>query len=96
MHSIFEQHISCVDSAAAKDMAGTGKKKVPDFIQKATRRKDKVFYNFLAASLLYNFNCLSNSTQTTLKEIQRKILYFKFTLCYVSLCRGFLRNKFLF
>ena len=34
--------ISCLDSAAAKDMAGTGKKKVPDFIQKAPRRKDKV------------------------------------------------------
>ncbi len=57
-HSKSEQNISCVDSAAAKDMAGTSKKKVPDFIQKATRRKDKVFYNLLAASLLYNFNYL--------------------------------------
>ncbi len=64
-----DPNISCVDSAAAKDMAGTGKKKVPDFVQKATRRKDKVLYNLLAASLLYNPIYLSNITQSILKEI---------------------------
>ena len=42
LSSFFIINFPCVDSAAAKDMAGTGKKKVPDFIQKAPRRKDKV------------------------------------------------------
>lgn len=43
-----------LDPTLAKDMSGTGKKKVPDFIQKAARRKDKVIVKLPKEDLRFN------------------------------------------